>query len=202
MNRIIIMLIFVRLSPWAYNQTCVHSDLSSQFNIGTDFKRIKDDSCIVIIAIKDKDSNKTKESIKYSSLYLFDTVFKNCESVRSYQTHVNDTIEVVDNDYGDLIIADFNFDGLDDIAVIKDSGGNGGPLYNFYTQGKNGRFYFDKFLSEKMEFFPTKINSQDKTLVTYVHAGVCGLSEMIYSYNSKTSTWQRISHKIIDICKK
>jgi hypothetical protein len=202
MNRKIIILVFVGLSQWTFSQTCMHFDLSNQFNIRTEFKRIKDDSCIVIIAIKDKDSNITKESIKYSSSYLFDKVFKDCKSARSYQTHVNDTFKVVDNDFGDLIVADFNFDGLDDIAMIKDSGGNGGPIYNFYTQGKNRRFYFDKFLSNKMEFFPMKINIDDKTLVTYVHAGVCGLSEMIYLYNSQTNSWMRKSHKIIDICKK
>lgn len=202
MNKVIYIFIFLGFNQWLFSQTCEHNELSNQFNIRTEFKRIKDDSCIVIIAIKDKDSNKTKESIKFSSSYFFDKVFKDCKSVRSYQTHLNDTISVVDNDFGDLIVADFNFDGLDDIAVIKDSGGNGGPIYNFYTQGKNGRFYFDKFLSDKMEFFPANINSKGQTLVTYVHAGVCGLSEMIYLYNSQSKSWIRKSHRIIDICKK
>lgn len=200
MNKIIYILILLGFSLSTFSQTCEHIELSNQFDIKSELKRIKEDSCIVIITIKEKESNKTKETIKFSSSYFFDKVFKDCKSVRSYQTHFNDTINVVDNDFGDLIVADFNFDGLDDIAVIKDSGGNGGPIYNFYAQGTNGRFCLDNFLSDQMKFFPMKINSQDKTLVTYVHAGVHKLSEMIYSYNSQTNSWMRISYKIIDIC--
>ena len=201
MNKVIIILFFAGFSQLTFSQKCIHADLSDQFNIGTDFKRINNDSCIVTVAIKDKESYKTKESIRITSMFLFDKVFKSCESVRSYQTHVNDTIQAVDNDYGDLIVADFNFDGLDDFAIIKDSGGNAGVLYNFYTQSKNGRFYLDKFLTDKMEFFPTRINVNEKTLVTYVHAGVCWIGEHVYKLNDKTQTWFEKSHKIIDICK-
>jgi hypothetical protein len=202
MSKIIIILIITGFSQLTFGQSCIHTDLSQQFDIGTSLIRIKDDSCIVTVRIIDKSSKKTLQTIKYSSIYLFENVLKNCENVRSYQTRKNDSLEVVDNDFGDLIVADFNFDGKDDIAIIKDSGGNGGPLYRYYIQNTDFKFVRDKFLSDKMEFFPIQINKNDSTLITHVHAGVCSLSEMIYSYNSQTNNWIRKSHRIIDICKK
>ena len=53
-----------------------------------------------------------------------------------------------------------------------------------------------------MVFFPSQINKNNKTLVTYVHAGVCWIAEHIYGYNDITGKWSEKSHKIIDICKK
>ena len=134
MNRLLILMILTGFSRWAFCQTCIHTDLSNQFDIDTSIRRIIGDSCLVSIEISDKDSHKTATTIQYRTLFLNDTVFRNCKSVRSYQTHKNDTLEAVDNDYGNFIVADFNFDGLDDLAIIRDSGGNSGSLYNFYIQ--------------------------------------------------------------------
>jgi hypothetical protein len=202
LNKLFIILIIAAFSQPAFSQTYIHTDLSKQFNIETSLKRINDDSCVVTIKIINKATNKISQKITYNPVYLFEKVFKNYENVKSYQTHKNDSIKIVDNDFGDLIIADLNFDGKDDFAIIKDSGGNGGPSYNYYIQSTNLKFVRDKFLSDKMEFFPIQINRNDKTLITYVHAGANSLSEMIYSYNGMTNSWVIKSHKIIDVYKK
>jgi hypothetical protein len=201
---IIILTVFNLLT---YCQNCYHNDLSKQFDIRTSLIKINNvdkyhDSCIVAIIITDKSAINTIQTIKYSSIYFLDSVLIDCNHVRSYQTKKNDTIIAIDNDYGDLIVADFNFDKKDDFAIKRDSGGNGGPLYDFYIQKENGQFLLDSYLSLTMAFFPSEINTKNKTLITYVHAGACWNEENIYSYNDKTVKWRHKSHKLIDICEK
>jgi hypothetical protein len=201
---IIILAVFNLLT---YSQNCFHNDLSTHFDINTSLLKIKNvdkyhDSCIVTIIITDKSTKNTIQTIRYSSIYFYDNVLIDCNHVRSYQTKKNDTIMAIDNDYGDLIVADFNFDKRDDFAIIRDSGGNGGTLYNFYIQEENGQFLLDNFLSLTMVFFPSEINAKNKTLVTYVPAGACGLFVDIFRYNAKTIKWHQKSHRLIDICEK
>jgi hypothetical protein len=139
-------------------------------------------------------SKKQVQKILANGTYLFSNVLKNCDFVRSYATGFNKGNEVVDNDFGDLIIADLNFDGKDDFALKKDSGGNGGPVYNFYVQN-NGKFILDKFLTEQMEFFPTRINKNNKTLTTFVHANAYQLGE--HTYRFAANKWKETKHKLI-----
>ena len=108
-------------------QVCNHTDLSMQFDIETSLIRIKND----------KSAKKVMQTINYSSIHFSDKVFIDCNSVISYPAKKNDTLDIIDNYYGDLIVADFNFDNRDDFALIKDSGSNGGPFYDFYIQNKN-----------------------------------------------------------------
>lgn len=202
----LIILFFLSFIFRLTGQTCFFTNLSDSFNFKVELIRHKDkgeytSSCTVKLSIYRKSSNKINQSITYESLVLFDKVFKNGGLVRSYQTGKNDSLLFMDNDFGDLIVADFNFDGLDDFAIIKDSGGNGGPVYYYYIQNSNSKFVCNKFLSDTMEFFPVKISKKDQTLETHVHIGVCSYSEMIYFYSYKTNTWTRKSHNIIDICK-
>ena len=144
---------------------------------------------------------KSLQTIELDSVLLFSDDFQNCNAVRSYVTKKNIKVDALDNDYGDLIIADFNFDSKEDIAIKKDYGGNSGPLYDYYIQDNSGRFLRNFFLSEKMEFFPAIIDKKKMRLVTYLHAGVCGLGKHVYSLNKATNKWYQGSHRIINICK-
>ena len=119
----------------------------------------------------------------------------------SYSTKFNIEKKIVDNNYGDIIVADFNFDNKDDIALVNDMGGNGGVFYSYYIQNKDRKFIKDVYLTDSMTYFPSKINKNSKTLITYVHAGVCGLGEHIYRLDINKNCWKDESHKIIDICK-
>ena len=185
--------------------SCSQTNLSQQFDLSIDFKRYSDtteqkDSCLLTVYINNKNSNSTIDSLSISSLFYFSFMFLSCDSMTSYTTKFNSDREGVDNYYGDIVVADLNFDGYDDIAIINDGGGNGGPLYNFYTQTDNKKFILENFLTDSVEFFPSKINIKDKTLSTYVHAGVCALGEHIYKLNIKTNIWTEKSHRIINIC--
>ncbi|MBK7442043.1 MAG: hypothetical protein IPI65_11020 [Bacteroidetes bacterium] len=184
---------------------CEHLNLSEQFDIKVNFERHTNskehhDSCIVKLFLTDKTTKKVIDNISVSSHFYFRDVFMNCKNVISYSTKINLDKEVVDNYYGDLIVADLNFDNKDDIAVINDSGGNGGTFYSYYLQGIDNKFTLNKFLTDSMTYFPSKIKNKSNTLITYVPAGVCGLGEHIYQLNIRTNTWKQKSHKIIDIC--
>jgi hypothetical protein len=184
---------------------CEHKDLSNEFDIKVYFERHTDtekigDSCFINILVIDKSSKTILDSMKIYSDYLFEGVFKDCNNILSYTTKVNIDKEIADNYFGDIVICDLNFDSKDDIAIICNSGGNGGPSYNYYLQGLNKTFYIDKYLTDTMNYFPTKINSKNRTLITYVHAGVCWLGEHIYKLD-RTNKWTEKSHKTIDICK-
>ena len=155
------------------------------------------DSCVIKVSVFDKSTSKLIQAIQYSSEYFFDDAFNECANVRSYTTNVNRDSEALDNDYGDIIIADLNFDTKEDFAIKNNSGGNGGPEYRFYIQDTNGEFIFDKFLSKKMMFFPIHINKTNRTLTTLVHANALQLSETKYKLNINNQKWKIIKSKLV-----
>lgn len=186
----------------ALGQKCTHADLSRQFMFQTKISRLKQadstpDSCVVTISTIEKLTKKTVQTITYTSNYFFSDVFQQCNSVRSYSTGKNKNGDVLDNNYGDFVVADFNFDGKDDFAATSDSGGNGGPSYNFCIQNRNGRFILDNYLTDTMIYFPDKFNKSNKTLTTLVHANSRQMSKTIYQLDSKTNKWRKISRQFL-----
>lgn len=181
-------------------QICNHQDISKTFDFKIEIKRINRnpqmDSCVIKVAIFDKSLSKLIQEFQYSSEFFYDA-FNECGNVRSYTTNVNRDSEAVDNDYGDVIVADFNFDNKDDFAIKNNSGGNGGPEYRFYIQDTNGEFIFDKFLSKKMIFFPIQINKTNHSLTTLVHANAMKSTETKYKLNISTKKWKMIKSKLI-----
>jgi hypothetical protein len=184
---------------------CEQTKLSNQFDIVIDFKRYVDtieidQICFLQVVIKDKSSKTIIDSFSIQSSFLYSFMFLSCDSMTSYTTKFKVDREIVDNFYGDIVVADFNFDGYDDIAVVNDGGGNGGPLYSFYLQNNDRKFIKDNFLTDSVSFFPSKFNSKEKTLTTYVHAGVCDLGEHIYKLDKAKNNWTEKSHRLINIC--
>jgi hypothetical protein len=183
---------------------CKHENLSTQFDFQLYLNRYTcteeyHDSCTVKLIVLDKKNKQPCDSIQLYSNFYDATIFTDCKHVRSYSTQFNVNEQVVDNYYGDIIVADFNFDNREDVALINDMGGNAGSLYSFFIQNTDRKFVKDPFLTDSMEFFPSKIDKVHKRLTTYVHAGVCGLGEHIYVFND--TCWKQQSHKIINICK-
>lgn len=185
---------------------CFHNDLSFEFDYEINSERFvysdgENDSCVVSVSIFDKTSHKKIESLSLSSIFYFGDVFGDCNKTRSFLTGKNTNLEVADNYFGEFIIVDINFDTKEDVVVINDSGGNGGTLYSFYIQDEHKKFHLDTFLTDSVIYFPTKINEQNQTIVTLVHAGANGLGEHVYSYNTLTKSWKEKSHKYIDCSK-
>jgi hypothetical protein len=148
--------------------------------------------------VKDKITKQKIQTVLITSNYLLgESSFVNCNNVRSYTTGLNQNAEVVDNDFGDIIVADFNFDKKEDFAVKREEGGNGGPLYNYYIQTSPTSFKLDKFLSEKMIWFPTTFDKSKKTLTTLVPGGAVSVYETTYKFDTLTNIWKEISQRII-----
>lgn len=185
----------------SYGQKCEHSNLSKNYHFITSLKRFgknggKMGFYDIEIEIISK-STKQKQIVLIRSELIFEKDYLNCNAVRSYSTNVNTSAKVQDNDYGDLIVADFNFDGNDDVAFKNDSGGNGGPLYSFYLQSSKGTFIEDKFLSETVQFFPNEINIKNKTIITLVHANAYQRSEDTYKLD-KNGNWKQIKSRLVE----
>ena len=157
---------------------------------------ITEDSAVIIVTTLNKKTDEIIDSIIVKSEYLMlPPMYGNCDDVRSYCTGFNKNKEVVDNCPGDFIVADFNFDGLDDFAVAVDNGGNGGYIYAFYIQNNSGRFLNDKYLTEEMLRFPVSFDKTNRTLMTSVHANVNQNNETVYQFSG--GKWKRISSKLV-----
>jgi hypothetical protein len=114
-------------------------------------------------------------------------IFSECEAVRSYATGKHANEDVADNYWGDLIVADVNFDGREDLAVAEDSR-NTGTTYGFYIQSSAGTFIRDRYLSDG--FFPYKIDRKNKTLTTSTAASTGGYTETVLKYDPRTKKWR------------
>lgn len=180
---------------------CEYSDLSNQFNITIDFTHYSStkafsDSCIINLRINDK-SRQLLDTISFFSTAYMTQTLAECDSVRSYTTKLNSDKEVVDGYYGDLVVADLNFDDKDDIALINDSGGNGDPLYNYYMQTAGKKFVFDNYLTDSIKYFPDKIDNSKQQLITLTRAGNCCAARITYQYDVSKNQWRQIDHKIL-----
>ena len=186
----------------SHGQTCTITGLSNTFDFNTSIKRIKLasdlDSSIITVNVKSKMTKQTLQTICFGTEYpLGKSSFVGCSNIRSYTTGINKNAEVVDNDFGDLIVADFNFDNKEDFAVKREEGGNGGPLYNYYIQSSNSTFSLDKYLSETMTFFPKYFNKRKKTLTILVHANAYQLCKTLYKFDTLTNKWTEIGRSFI-----
>ena len=172
------------------------------YDFNAKFQRINvaefQDSCIISIEIEDKTTTRKLQIITMTSNYLWDGCFTNCNSVRSFTTKKNLDSKIIDNDYGDIIVADFNFDGKEDIAIKNSSGGNGGPTYNYYIQNDRQHFDLSNFLTQKMQFFPFEIDNENCTLTIHVHANALQYRSTSYKYNLNSHKWKTISSKLVN----
>ena len=185
-------------------QKCIHTKLSRQFDymisvIGpthtdTSFSITSRKNAKVVLKVYTKHHKKLAQKIILKTDVLLEDAYDNCNNVRSYITSENRNKEAPDNEYGDFIVADLNFDGKEDLAIKYDSGGYPGPICAFYVQPDDMHFKNAVFLSEKMLFFPIDIDSKSKTLTTHAHADAYGYYESIFIYNPKTKKWIRTSH--------
>lgn len=181
---------------------CEQTNLSHQFDIEIDFKRYRyrdttywDEPCILKVFIKEKVTKLLIDTFSITSDQYYSHMFLSCDSMTSYSTGFKADREIPDYYYGDLVVADMNFDGYDDIAVINDIGGNGGPFYTYYIQTDKKKFYKDNYLTDTVGHFPEIFNSKRKTLTVTTHADASHYSETIYKLNTKKNTWREISYR-------
>ncbi|MGI4874205.1 MAG: XAC2610-related protein [Janthinobacterium lividum] len=180
----------------------MHTNLSKSLLFKTETTRIKRDSsmdsCVVKIRVLNKRNRNSIFTTTFSSTYLFDRAYTESNATRSYTTGVGRRREAYDYDYGDLVVADFNFDGREDFAAKNDSGGNRGPFYSYFLQTSAGSFVLDKFLTERMVFFPDRITKATRTL-TLQSERWNERFRTSYRLNAKTGKWREIKYEPVII---
>jgi hypothetical protein len=202
MFRLFVFVCFLLIYFPVFSQECLHQDLSKKFDFSSRIERINispdlPDSCLISITVINKQTKKPAQVISISSTFLIDSAFSQCTFVRSFSTGKNNSVQAFDNNFGDLVIADLNFDHKEDIAVKKESGGNGGPAYNYYIQNSDGNFVLDKFLSELMIYFPIEIDQARNTLKTEVHANAYEYCESTYKLNRAGNKWNKVRKRFL-----
>ena len=203
-NTMILLLLGIFYAMSTNAQQCIYTKLSKEHNFKISYILIKDTDLNnpfrtrkLTLTISNK-KRKLIQQIKLNTNILYDDVFKKDTSSRSYITNFNTQADAPDYDYGDLIIADLNFDGKEDIALKFDSGGNGGPLYKFYLQNNRGTFDLSGYLTDYIGSFPANINSKNKTLTTQIHANVHQESRKTYKFNPQTKKWRLLKSVMIE----
>jgi hypothetical protein len=177
-----------------FGQKCVDKQLSNNFTFATEIvtKNQKELApCKIIVKITDKKTGKKIQSFEINSEFILASKsFKNCNSNKSFITGKNQNMKAVENDYGDIIVADFNFDNKEDFAVKREEGGNGGPLYNFYIQTNDRKFVLENYLSNTMLWFPFEIDKAEMTLATYVRSNSSEDEKVVYKYDVEKREWK------------
>lgn len=193
-------LFFIVFGNASIAQTCLHKNLSVSYDYRITANKTKDEDDIlkvkeIIVEVLNKSSNKIQQRIIIIPDEFSLGEFSDCKFTRSYITGINKKGEAIDGDYGDFIVADFNFDGKEDFAVKIGQGASNGSHYKFLTKRKNGTFKNDIFLSESVVNFPDSIDPKTKTLSTFIHANVNGYNENVYKYNLVAEKWVKIKTK-------
>lgn len=159
------------------------------------------DSVVRKISIYSKDDSLIKR-INIGQLehgcpwYLGD---KKLRTSRSFITGKNAFYDDVDNYCGEIVIADLNFDGLEDFATTIGSGADNGPHYAFYIQKEAGKFECNNFLTKEVVWFPEVFNDSLNTFKTIVPFGCCALRHHTIKYDSIQKKWKSIRDVVIDL---
>jgi hypothetical protein len=196
MRRLITFALALLAIPSAFAQTCVHKDLSLTLTFITQIKRYKSpgnplDSCRIMVKIVEKASHKAIQEISFGTQELYDGDFAKCRLVRSYVTGKNRKAIVIDDDYGDIVVADLNFDSREDLA-IKSQNGNAGAYYTFYIQGPDKQFRIDHFLTDSVGIFPTSFNKAKRSLTVLI--GGMWTTNNVYQLDKK-GNWRLVRHR-------
>lgn len=138
--------------------------------------------------IKIKKNNKIVQQIKYNPGFWS---YNNFNKISYFNTKLQ-IQEGIEN-YHNFITADFNFDNLEDFAILYDSGGNGGPIYSYYIQSKEGKFEQIRDFPLNEGPFPKKINKKDNTLTISGPIGCCKIKTTVFQL--KNNKWSVIFSK-------
>ena len=161
-----------------YSLNHYYTNLSNHFNIDLKInEKNSNPDCyegIFTLQIKSKSDSLIQiiKTIGGSCAYPFTD--SRVSHVRSYETHFNEKKEMADGYYhGELVVGDFNFDSLTDIAIVTGYTMSGTPTYEFYFQKENHQFERNAYFSDVVQNLPQKWNPQKQTFLAWSHTGCC-----------------------------
>ena len=171
-----------------YNTCVFYRELSNQFN----YKLVMNESgsgidcyeCNITLQIFSKrDSLIQTIKTKAESCAYPITAAENSH-VRSFETLYNEKRKLKNAYYhGELVIGDFNFDSLVDIAIVRIYPMSGTPTYDYYFQDENSKFVRNAFYSDSIQHLPQNINSEKKTFRSYNYTGCCWRTVRHFKYD-------------------
>lgn len=173
-----------------------HDHLSDEFDFKT---KLRTDSLgefnypsSLRIDLLKKGSKKVVQYISLDSLELFGNVHYRSSKTRSYSTHFKENELMPDGYAGDLIIADFNFDEEEDLAVLTRTS-NAGFFYSYFLQ-QNGRFHYHANLTDIVSDFPQEFISYKKQLIVWNRAGAMCSARTVFQMDSSSQEFREKSH--------
>ncbi|HET6991702.1 MAG TPA: hypothetical protein VFJ43_10280 [Bacteroidia bacterium] len=116
---------------------------------------------------------------------------------RSYVTGKNVNADVTDNYCGEIVVADLNFDGLEDFATPVDHGCDNGAHYAFYIQNSNDQFKRNTYLTENVTWFPEEINDSLLMFTNSVPL-MWGIACQTFKYDTLSKKWGKTKDYVID----
>jgi hypothetical protein len=190
---ILAILIILSNAVSAQRQKCLYRKLSKIYDYAITYNIAQGDVSDVHISIIRKSDKTVVQNIRSQSE---DEQYRrfNCSS-RSYVTGYNKNAEVIDGDWGDIVVADLNFDGKEDFAIVRAQAptGAGIEVFDFYLQNKDGKFVKDIFLSSQMELCPSKIDTHNHILTTESYGSASAkIYRQRFKYNPATGKWANI----------
>lgn len=138
------------------------------------------------IQIKIRGKNAQNQSINFNPEDLYSAP----EEAISFFNDPNINQIINKQNLPEFIIADLNFDGLEDFAISNYVGGNAGTLYAYFIQNKDGKFNLDPYLTDKIRFFPRNIDFKNKTL-TFLHLSGCCSQVNFKVQLQNTNKWKQ-----------
>jgi hypothetical protein len=202
MKRLFKLLFLLAVFSFKANaQSCLHTDLSTKF----DYKVIRSDhqdndtslmKSTITIEVYSKSDQKLFQKLQFTSTgYIISNTFTECSNDRSFITGHNMKPDIADEDYGDIVVADLNFDGKEDFAVKYNIPADVGPEYCYFIQGDHG-FKKDEYLSKNMPFFPWLMKPQKQTLISIVSPN-WGTHIYQFQYNRNLKKWRKIGDRFV-----
>jgi hypothetical protein len=193
------LIIFLNLSLTTYGQSCVEKKISKNFDFEIIKKSLDSNDLVeteITVLITKKVGKSKAQILKFKSEFLLKSSFVNCSNNYINYGDCGLKFGSIENDFGDLIITDLNFDGREDLAIKREEGGNGGPIYFFYIQTVDEKFIINDYLSKEMMFFPVDFDFETKTLQTYVRMNSSEHERLFYQYSESEKSWKIIERQV------
>lgn len=151
-------------------ETFLLKDASKNFDVKITVAKCEDDICegaSKVFLIK-KNQTAAFQTIRMPNIYL---------ELGENRKPTANLVELYGMNNSGVVFDDFNFDGVEDLAIRNgNEGGYGGPSYDILLYVKAGELFYKspaltKLASENLGLF--EVNKKTKTLETFTKSGCC-----------------------------
>jgi hypothetical protein len=172
---------------------CVLNNLLTKFNLKIEGVKFEDEEEKELpieakITVTQKIDPSKKQEIIFTPSSWFGRLNIPCKNISYFNKKGNLNENGMYDDKSknhDLVVADYNFDGLEDFAYLWDVGSNVGSLFSYFIQNKDGKFVIDKSFPLQEGSIPDKIDVTNRTLT---------VGSTIFQLD-KNNKWKIISSK-------